>query len=515
MARLVIKSGPLEGTVFEIKQDKITLGRAETCDIILVDNSVSRQHAIITKQGEQYTLIDNQSRNGSFVNGVLVTTKNLSHGDTIRIGQTLLEFVDKEQVAVQISEGSKFEAKEEVTLIKPLASGRKKGNQLLLDERRLFTLYQAGQVITSILELNVLLNKIIELILEIINAERAFLIFWDEKLKRLIPKVSKYRREKDKYQRVTISKSLINYAISNQVSILSADAMTDPRFKQSMSVVDYRIRSVMCVPLISKNKVIGVIHVDNPLRAGLFKEEDLDLLSAIASQAAVAIENAQLYENIQRETQIRSNLQRYLSPAVVEEIIQKGEPIKPGGIRKEVTVIYADIRGFTSLSAQLTPDEVMSLLNRYYFRMSEIIFQFEGTLDKFIGDCIMALFGAPISHRDDPLRAVKTAIQMQSELKKLRQQWQQAGEKTFEIGIGINTGEVVVGNVGSLHRLEYTAIGDTVNLGQRLEAAAKPSQILISDSTYHHVKNTIATKKLPPLYVKGRERPLVVYEVCY
>jgi adenylate cyclase len=197
----------------------------------------------------------------------------------------------------------------------------------------------------------------------------------------------------------------------------------------------------------------------------------------------------------------------------MEEILSAPEKLQLGGTKKKLTILFADVRGFTPISERLQPEEVVSLLNECLTEMADAIFKHEGTLDKFIGDAVLAFFGAPVEHTDDPQRAVRTAWEMQQRIDVVNKRREGGTHGLLKIGIGINTGDVVVGNVGSHRRMDYTVIGDNVNLGQRLEDTAGGGQILISESTYELVKDIVDAVKLEPIKVKGRVQPVQVYEI--
>jgi len=212
---------------------------------------------------------------------------------------------------------------------------------------------------------------------------------------------------------------------------------------------------------------------------------------------------------------IKKTFSYYLSPQVISELISNPEKLKLGGERKNLTVLFSDIRGFTSLSEKLNPEETVGILNEYLSSMTEIIFKYNGTLDKFIGDAVMAFWGAPIPQEDHAEKAVFCAIEMIEKLAQLQEQWKQQNKPIIDIGIGINTGEMVVGNMGSNQRMDYTVIGDNVNLASRLETLNKQygTKIIISETTYQIVKDKIEAKLLGQVNVKGRQKPVTIYEV--
>jgi len=204
---------------------------------------------------------------------------------------------------------------------------------------------------------------------------------------------------------------------------------------------------------------------------------------------------------------------RYVSKAVVQEILASKEEIKVGGVRKDITLVFVDIRGFTPLSESMEPEDIIKILNEYLDLCSRAVFAQEGTIDKFIGDGVMSIFGAPIEQADHPERAVLAALQMQREAGTLAERLLEQYGRSVSFGIGINSGPAVVGNIGSQERMDYTAIGDTVNLAARLESNAKPGQILISKATYERVKDRFRVTVLEPIKVKGKENLVEIYQV--
>jgi len=230
------------------------------------------------------------------------------------------------------------------------------------------------------------------------------------------------------------------------------------------------------------------------------------------SEAELRVLNAQLEK---AKDLLKQSFQRYVSAHIVDEILESSQTVNLTGEKRTVSILLSDIRGFTSLSEQLEAEELVSYLNSYFSEMIEIILGHEGTLDKFMGDAILALFGAPLGHDDDSLRAVKAALAMQEKLNDLNEFWIKNGKPKIKVGIGISTGEVVVGNIGSEKRLEYTVIGQDVNYAQRIEDLTKELQvdILISEQTYEETKEHIVVEKFGPLTIRGKKDPITVYAV--
>jgi adenylate cyclase len=212
---------------------------------------------------------------------------------------------------------------------------------------------------------------------------------------------------------------------------------------------------------------------------------------------------------------IRGAFQYYLTASVINEMLKDPSKLKLGGDKKDLTVLFSDIRGFTTISEKLTPEDLVHLLNEYLTEMTNLVFKYDGLLDKYMGDAIMAVFGAPLDQPDHALRACRTALGMMDELKKLQEKWADEGRPVFDIGIGINSGDMVVGNMGSDMRFDYTVMGDMVNLGSRLEGINKEygTNIVISEYTYAVVKDALFCRELDSVRVKGKKLPVKIYEL--
>ncbi|MBC6480300.1 MAG: GAF domain-containing protein [Hormoscilla sp. GM7CHS1pb] len=286
------------------------------------------------------------------------------------------------------------------------------------------------------------------------------------------------------------------------------DVLSDSRYIQQGENL---IHSLICAPLTTQSGTIGVINISstNPVD---YTAQDLKLLTALASQAAEAIENALLHENKLREERIKSNLERYLSPQVVQAAISEKGAISLNPTKRNIVVLFSDIRNFTSKCEELAPEEIVMYLNEYFTQMVSAIFSHQGTVNKFVGDMIVAMFGAPYPLVDQEKRAIAAAIDMQRRITTIAVPWIR---DNFATGIGISAGEVVVGNIGSPQHLDYTAIGDEVNIASRLQSMAKGGQILCSQSVYHVTKDIFEFKKLGTVTVKGRKKSVETYEVLY
>jgi adenylate cyclase len=271
------------------------------------------------------------------------------------------------------------------------------------------------------------------------------------------------------------------------------------------------IRSTMTVPLIHHDELLGIMHLDSMIATNAFTEKDLQIFGGIASQAAVAIHNSRLAREIETEAKTRAQFQRLLSPNLVEQIVQGKLRLDEVGALSEVTLLFSDIRGFTSMSESRAPQEIVRMLNEYFELMVDVIFKYEGTLDKFVGDEVIALFGAPVPMQNAELKAAQCALDMMHVLSEWNRTRAAEGQNEIKIGIGINTGIVVTGAIGSSRALQYTAIGDAVNTASRLCSVAEPGQIILSEATYRKVQDEVAAVPLPNVRVKGKADELRVY----
>ncbi|HYP51661.1 MAG TPA: adenylate/guanylate cyclase domain-containing protein, partial [Pyrinomonadaceae bacterium] len=313
--------------------------------------------------------------------------------------------------------------------------------------------------------------------------------------------------------RLPVSRTVTRKAMTDKMAILSQDARQDAQFSGSESIVSQGVRSTICAPLVAESGVHGVIYADRLDPFAAFSEDDLALISAIAAQTAVAVETARAHERLAREEVARANYGRFLPPFVVQKLLENPESFTLGGTNQLITVLFADIRGFSRIAERERPEKIVRLLNRFFSEMTEIVFAYGGTLDKYIGDEIMSLFGAPTVTPDDASNALSAAIEMQKRLIELNAELKMDGFEQIGVGIGLHTGEAIVGYVGSERRSEYTAIGDTVNLASRLQANALAGQILLSGVTAQAVAGKFSLLPRTPITVKNRVQPVPLFEV--
>jgi PAS domain S-box-containing protein len=503
------------------------------------------------------------------------------------------------------------------------------------ERKNLRALTDISKLINSSLEIDEVLRFAMDTIIRITGAERGFLMLRDEHGELEIRVARNWEAESVASSESALSRTIINRVVRSGEPILTTDAQEDERFSAQESVVSYNLRSILCLPLLVKDRLTGVIYADNRVQSGIFTEKERDLLFDFANQAAIALENARLFESVRRTlaevtelknlmdnvfssiasgvitTDLQENIMlcnraaerilgnnggdligrsiqeslrpisneihdpiqnvlasnqlvigqearidlpargsvdlifnisplrdaseasqgvaivmddltekkrleaqrrmfgRMVSPRVIDQLDPDG--LKLGGERSEITSLFADIRGFTSFSEKLDPHELVSVLNRYLSVVADAVLEEEGTIDKFMGDAVMAWFNAPIPQPDHMQRAVRAAIGMRDAVVELRTQM--PPELHLAFGVGIHFGEAVLGLVGTEARLDYTAIGDSVNTAKRIQENSGHNQILISGPAYELAKDWVLVKEVDPIQAKGKSEPVPVYEV--
>jgi PAS domain S-box-containing protein len=516
-----------------------------------------------------------------------------------------------------------------------LSTISRKVTQSSEEKSSLLALANIGQVINSSLDPDEVLRIVMDTIVRLTRAERGFLMLRDEDGELVTTIARNWEQESLDPSEFEISRTIINRVANDGQPVLTTNASEDPRFGGQESIIAFNLRSILCVPLKVKDELTGVIYADNRVRTGLFTESERDLLNAFANQAAVAIENARLFESVRQtlaevtelknlmdnvfssiasgvitadvedkitlmnkaaetilgyradnlvgkpinemleplaasisshmltvrkndlavigleatpdlpergKLDLRFNLsplkdaeehtqgvaivlddlteqkrlkaerrlfEKMVSPKVIEQL--DPDEVALGGKRSEITTLFADIRGFTAYSEKLPPEELVSVLNQYLKASADAVLNEEGTIDKFMGDAIMAWFNAPIPQPDHTLRAVKAALGIRDGIEALHETLPRNRHLSF--GVGIHYGDAVLGLVGTEQRIDYTAIGDSVNTAKRIQENTKPGQIYISEPAFRMVHKSVHVRPVPALNAKGKRRPLKVFEV--
>jgi adenylate cyclase len=488
----------------------LVVGRALTSDIPVFDPTISRRHAEVICGESGVEVRDLGSSNGTFVNGAKIETARLSPGDVVSFGKVPFRLTEVSPMpAPPVTPSQPPRLSGTIVLQMPVGQRPAAADQQKLAQK-LTLLLEVSKGLTRTIDPAALLETIAGFCLQIFDVDYVSILLADERGEQ-VPKVSR-DREGQAEQR-SVPQSIVRTAVQEKVAILSDNAPEDLRFG-GQSILMQRVRSTMCAPLVgNEGRVLGVLYVDNVTSTHRFDGEDLEFLIAFASIAAAAIENAQFALALRQQIVVRSNFERYFAPGLAARIAESPEAVRLGGDKRPVAVLFSDIRGFTKLSESMTPDDMASFLSEYFTEMVDCVFRHDGTLDKFMGDAVMAQWGAPLGSGDDADRAVHAAIDMMRALPALNVKWRGMGRPELSIGIGLSYGEAFAGNIGSERRLEFTVIGDTVNTASRICAAAEPGEILLSDEMRRALRAPPPLEERPPLELKGKAQPVPVYRV--
>jgi adenylate cyclase len=561
----ILKINEASGKMREVEllpESSYSIGRAKENDIVLNDRRVSRKHAQIIGDRGQYKVIDGYFENGEikrsinrvFVNGLPSFEKILVPGDVVTIGETTLEFrkaideksnsPDLQEVAVGENELTKPEkalnyddkplGHTQVLISASEIIGRRSNlsietsiatpeeiKNLRRKAKMLELLYEMSRLLGTVFDLKEIFERATDLVFRGTPADRVVALLADDPVNGndsgygLRPIAVRTRDENMEKltEKLTVSRTITHKVMREKVALLSQDAKTDKMFLGADSIVSQGVRSTICAPLITESNVHGVVYADRLDPFAAFSADDLELISAIAAQTAVTVETVKAHRRLAREEVARANYSRFMPEYVVQQLLENPDSFRLGGVNQIITVLFADIRGFTAYSENEKPEKVVRLLNRYFSAMSELIFAHGGTLDKYTGDGLMALFGAPTATPEDAKNALKTAVAMQKRMEILNRELEAEGFGRIAVGIGLHTGEAIIGYIGSEQRSEYTAIGDTVNLASRLESSALGGQILISEATAYASENLFPMINHEPLQVKNRTQPVNLFEV--
>lgn len=522
----------------------LVLGRALNSDIPIFDPTISRRHAEVRSDETGVEVRDLGARNGILLNGVKVEQARLTAGDVVTFGKVAFRLRETVRPLLPTPSSTRA-ARSAATVFRkvPTRDPQRSGiggvlgatsagqavaravavpplnghtpdpaayAELLEGQQKLALLLEVSTALSRAVETDALLEKIVEFTFQILDADLVAVLLADERGE-LVPKVARDREGRAATR--AVPQSIARTAVEQKVGVLSDDAPQDERFG-SDSVLMQKVRSTMCAPMVGgEGAVLGVLYVDNLTTTHRFRESDLEFLIAFAGIAAAALENSRFAERIRREALVRGNFERYFAPSLAARIAESPEAARLGGDKRQVAVLFSDIRGFTALSEAMRPDEIATLLSEYLTEMVECVFRNGGTLDKFIGDAVMAEWGAPLSAPDDADRAVAAALDMLEALASLNRKWRAEGRPQLQIGVGLSYGEVFAGNIGSERRLEFTVIGDTVNTAARLCRVAGPSEILIEERMREALRRPWALADYTPLDLKGKSNPVRVFRV--
>lgn len=539
MPQLIIEQPGVPAVTVPLSRQVTRFGRAEDNEVVLVAEEVSRHHAELQWRTGNFVLLDKKSLNGTYVNRQRVFERVLNHMDEIWFGSKC-RLVYRDDTSFGRDEKGKQDSKllqdvdkireemdrvgDSLTLIARTGRTPTPGGTTTIQRetpppedlmvmsrayRRLSSLYRASKLIASDFDLARRLSAVLDTAMEVMDADRGFVLLRDQDHNL---RVSVAREMGQDLAASSPSMGVAGKAAIDGEPVLMAGGEKD-MLSMRESIIRQRITSAMAVPLKVEDRILGSIYVDTRQWNVSFNEEDLELFASMAAQLAMAIDNVHLFQANLASEKKRGNLSRFLSPAIVDQIMANDSTLELGGSKRVATALFCDIRGFTKIAERIPPQEMVALLNEHFSAMTEIVFNFKGTLDKYIGDELMAVFGAPIAAEDDALRAARAAVAIQAKNNELNKLRAEEGRPQLELGIGINTGEVVAGYIGSPMRMEFTVVGDHVNTARRLCDIAKPGQIIIGGDTWRNIKEDAETLAIGTVVLEGKANPVDAYEL--
>jgi adenylate cyclase len=506
-----------------LDDDAITIGRDLLADLVISDASVSRRHARLEWTEGRWLVQDLDSTNGTRVNDVRVQpgragARPAGGGDVILFGtvRAVLRLEETERLVLTAEPPGMLATHASITDVENLRA--------LMQSPEVSTpgveggpaadmfdvLTALGHRVVALKPLEEIFEAVADLVFRATPADRSAILLWDDAAAKLVPKMAKERTQEVAPEGLRVPRSVVERSFRERCVI-----QVEEQVSTSRSMWELGVGSAIAVPLWSEDRTLGVIYADVlATTPRTFEARSVGLLSVVANYAAMAIEQNRLLARVREEEQRRQRLERYFSGPVVDRILAHQE--SPDDFARaqecEVTVLFCDMVGFTELSERLAPPAVLAALNRYFARMIPAVFRYEGTLDKYIGDCIMAVFGAPLAQPDHARRAALAALEVRDVFRELSAR-SDTGVR-FDFRMGLSSGKVVGGNVGHSQRREWTVLGATVNLASRMESEiAQPGQIVLTASTQAGLGDEFELKSLPSQRPRGISRSIEVYEL--
>ncbi len=542
MPQVIIEQPGVPPITMPLSGAELSFGRSEDNDVVLVADEVSRYHAKLYRRDNLIVLRDLKSLNGTYVNRQRVMERALKHMDEVWFGSKC-RMVFRDDTAYGAARRPQGPQNNESQLTQSIdhirAEMDRVGSSMTLIARkgtdaatirhrtpvpnaeemvrigrayrRMAALLKANQVMASNFDLNKRLSAALDTVLEVLEADRGFVMLRDEKSNALRVKVA--REMGRDLEASSPSMGIAGQAAIDGESVLMADSATNREFGARDSVIRDRITGAMCVPLKVEDRILGSIYVDTRRPDMRFTEEDLELFSSLAAQSAMALDNARLHGQVLESEKRRQNLARFLPNALVEKVLSDSQNLELGGQKTRVTTLFCDIRGSSKLAEQLAPHDLVELLNEHFTAMTEIVFKYEGTLDKYIGDEIMALFGAPIRTGDEEFRGVCAAMEMMRRNAELNLLRGQEGRPQLQIGVGIDAGEVIAGYIGSPKRMDFTVVGDRVNTAKRFCDMAGPGRVVVGQEVWSAVGDRVAGVPMGTQNLKGKDQAVQAFEI--
>ena len=456
---------------------RVVAGRDLACEMPILDPTVSRRHAEVLADAAGLTVTDLGSRNGTWIKGARVQTGRAILGDEISFGTVVFRVMHDASTPRPPVTSTGLDGTS--TVIRERAIASRDAAVAELAGTRLAALVTMAQRLGGLTSVDELLPIIVNELFGAFDADRVAVLLTsgDGELELRIA------RDADGANVLrAVPRAIANGVAERQVALLTHDAIDDVR-TAGESVMRQAVRSAMAAPMLAEgHNTIGVLYVDNLRNASAFSDDDLHFLVAFAGIAAAAVEREAATAQLRHAAHVRENFERYFTPQLAERIATSTTAMERGGHRQHVVVLFSDIRGFTQIAESLPPMQMAAQLNEYFGAMVDCVFAHDGALDKFIGDALLAYWGAPTARPDDADRALRAALAMNQALADLNARWVREGKPELHAGVAIHAGEAFLGNIGSPRRLEFTLIGDTVNVTSKLCGLARADEILVTDS---------------------------------
>ena len=508
-----------------------TIGRRRDQRVQLMDELVSKQHAVLFRKGSDVYVRDVGSSNGTFVNGERVTDDVcLANDDRVALGNT--EIIYQEEQRAKTSDSVRLTEKppsEGTVIFRKLTTSKHDGfrpaeavenpQELKRDYDKLRLAFMLSQQLRNVADQDELFSKVLAFMFHHLQADRVAVLDknlvtgeWEVIARRSILGDIAMAATDDEPEDFEISSTLLEEVVERGEAVLSYDATVDSRFSGAQSLILQGVKAIVCVPIHVNATVEFLLYLDS-INRGVFTEQDLEVLETFATYAGMALENLALIRRVKEDAETRANLERLMSPNLVDKVVSGELEVRKGGQEQDISVLFLDIRNFVGYTENKRPEAVITFLNELFELMVEVIFYHGGTLDKYIGDCIMAFWGAPIDVEDHAYKAVLAAKQMMDIANEYSASLERAGEEPFKIGIGLNTDRMVAGYVGATRTMSYTVIGKGVNLAARLCSQAKGGEILLAPNTFLNVRDRVDARVVGESRIKGLSQPVWVYRL--
>ncbi len=509
---------------FTLQSEPVTIGRVDGNTIRLNDRTVSKKHACIEQDDIGWKVTDLGSSNGTFLDGREILTARLISGLRLRIGATEFVLDDTEMD----EDGEEFAGSGSIMTSIPaipggfldtlndeptLAEGNDHSStskdsrvsvapRESLEERKLRLIREVGEALLNLSETTAVAQEILRILTTETKADRGFLCqFREDGSHYPLASFGVHEGESIRFSRTVISKMM-----EEKSGVLIRQ--TTPSAVEISSLKVMNVQATLCVPLWTRKQIMGFVILDMLQEQRGFTTTHLDLLVAVAHQAALGVERSRFAEAVESERKRRDYLCQYLDHKIIQSVLsnQSSDDDPLAAQEKEITILFCDIVSFTKMSEHMPPADLARFVRDHLTAMTEILFGHDGTIDKYIGDAVMALFGAPVANPESATNAVRAAMEMKAFVSDLV-------EPSVRLRFGIATGPVIVGNIGSAQRVEYTALGDTVNVASRLEGLARPSEIVIDDTTRALLGPDFQVEEIGTIEVKNRIEPVQVFKV--